>query len=95
MSAIPLSRVHPVLQGSPYQSYVYAYPHKTAYRPLDPPRRLTDVWADEPRGGGYVEGSSELNAQKCVAQVAVAGGSPGCQCGLCQQFAPIRLREAP
>ena len=21
-----------------YQSYVYGYPHKTAYRPIDPPR---------------------------------------------------------
>jgi oxygen-independent coproporphyrinogen-3 oxidase len=34
---------------SPYQSYVYAYPHKTAYRPLTPRPRLADLWADEPR----------------------------------------------
>ncbi|MFI5720923.1 STM4012 family radical SAM protein [Nocardia sp. NPDC051750] len=33
----------------PYQSYVYAYPHKTAYRPLSPRRPLRDLWADEPR----------------------------------------------
>ncbi|MBC6465165.1 STM4012 family radical SAM protein [Actinomadura alba] len=33
----------------PYQDYVYAYPHKTAYRPLDPRPRLADVWAAEPR----------------------------------------------
>ncbi|MEU3252584.1 STM4012 family radical SAM protein [Streptomyces sp. NPDC006997] len=35
---------------SPYQQYVYAYPHKTAYRPL--PRAeagLRDVWAGEPK----------------------------------------------
>ncbi|MCD0451857.1 STM4012 family radical SAM protein [Actinocorallia sp. API 0066] len=32
---------------SPYESYVYAYPHKTAYRPLDPAPSLTDVWAGE------------------------------------------------
>ena len=25
---------HPVLLGSPYRGYVYAYPHKTAYRRL-------------------------------------------------------------
>ncbi|SCE06562.1 oxygen-independent coproporphyrinogen-3 oxidase [Streptomyces sp. BpilaLS-43] len=37
----------------PYQSYVYAYPHKTAYRPLGehpagrPP--LSELWADEPK----------------------------------------------
>ncbi|RAY10900.1 coproporphyrinogen III oxidase family protein [Actinomadura craniellae] len=34
---------------SPYQGYVYAYPHKTAYRPLDPRPRLADVWAAEPK----------------------------------------------
>ncbi|CAM3795318.1 STM4012 family radical SAM protein [Kibdelosporangium persicum] len=33
----------------PYQDYVYAYPHKTAYRPLEPRPRLRDVWANEPR----------------------------------------------
>ncbi|TCO53716.1 STM4012 family radical SAM protein [Actinocrispum wychmicini] len=33
----------------PYQGYVYAYPHKTAYRPLNPKPSLRDVWADEPR----------------------------------------------
>ncbi|SNQ47483.1 Oxygen-independent coproporphyrinogen-3 oxidase [Frankia canadensis] len=34
---------------SPYQQYVYAYPHKTAYRPLTPAPRLHDVWAGEDR----------------------------------------------
>ncbi|WP_433463016.1 STM4012 family radical SAM protein [Spirillospora sp. CA-128828] len=33
---------------TPYQGYVYAYPHKTAYRPLHPAPALRDVWADEP-----------------------------------------------
>lgn len=41
---------HPVLTGSPFAGYVYAYPHKTAYRPL-PPRPLADVWAGQPRDG--------------------------------------------
>ncbi|MFB4311823.1 STM4012 family radical SAM protein [Actinomadura sp. GTD37] len=31
----------------PYQGYVYAYPHKTAYRPLDPSPQLSDVWTAE------------------------------------------------
>jgi oxygen-independent coproporphyrinogen-3 oxidase len=31
----------------PYQGYVYAYPHKTAYRPLHPSPSLRDVWAGE------------------------------------------------
>ncbi|MFH8982982.1 STM4012 family radical SAM protein [Streptomyces varsoviensis] len=31
----------------PYQSYVYAYPHKTAYRPLRPRPALGELWAGE------------------------------------------------
>ncbi|GAA5010315.1 STM4012 family radical SAM protein [Kitasatospora paranensis] len=34
---------------SPYQSYVYAYPHKTAYRPLADRPALRDLWAGEPQ----------------------------------------------
>ena len=33
----------------PYEAYVYAYPHKTAYRPLDPKPLLADVWRGEER----------------------------------------------
>ncbi|NUU22125.1 MAG: STM4012 family radical SAM protein [Streptomycetaceae bacterium] len=35
------------LLGSPYAGYVYAYPHKTAYRPLEPAPALRDLWRDE------------------------------------------------
>lgn len=35
------------LQQSPYVSYAYSYPHKTAYRPLDVPVRLKDAWSNE------------------------------------------------
>jgi coproporphyrinogen III oxidase-like Fe-S oxidoreductase len=38
-----------VLDASPYQGYLYAYPHKTAYRPLRPRPALRDVWARERR----------------------------------------------
>lgn len=34
-----------VLRGSRYLGYTYAYPHKTAYRPLTPARALDQVWA--------------------------------------------------
>lgn len=37
-----------MVDGSPYQGYLYAYPHKTAYRPLRPRPALRDVWAGEP-----------------------------------------------
>ncbi|MEU6479872.1 STM4012 family radical SAM protein [Streptomyces sp. NPDC047017] len=36
-------------QASPYQNYVYAYPHKTAYRRLDDRPLLGDLWAREPK----------------------------------------------
>ncbi|MFC5750223.1 STM4012 family radical SAM protein [Actinomadura rugatobispora] len=38
----------------PYQGYVYAYPHKTAYRPLDPQPSLREVWADEDRAALFL-----------------------------------------
>lgn len=38
-----------MLDASPYQGYLYAYPHKTAYRPLRPRPALRDVWAAERR----------------------------------------------
>ncbi|GHE98366.1 STM4012 family radical SAM protein [Streptomyces fumanus] len=35
--------------ATPYQSYVYAYPHKTAYRPLPHRPTLDSLWAAEPK----------------------------------------------
>ena len=43
-----LAELHPVLSGSPYSGYVYAYPHKTAYRAFAP-HPLREVWAGESR----------------------------------------------
>lgn len=37
------------LADSPYQSYLYGYPHKTAYRPLEPTIPLDGLWAGERR----------------------------------------------
>ncbi|MEV7597170.1 STM4012 family radical SAM protein [Kitasatospora sp. NPDC089797] len=39
----------PPLPDAPYQSYVYAYPHKTAYRPLPERPLLGELWAGEPQ----------------------------------------------
>jgi oxygen-independent coproporphyrinogen-3 oxidase len=39
----------PVSSKTPYLSYPYAYPHKTAYRKLDPPIPLARLWAKENR----------------------------------------------
>lgn len=35
--------------GGPFQGYAYAYPHKTAYRRLDPPIALRTAWEEEDR----------------------------------------------
>ncbi|MEO0841366.1 MAG: STM4012 family radical SAM protein [Cyanobacteria bacterium J06643_5] len=35
------------LKSKIFQSYVYSYPHKTAYRPISPQIPLTDVWSQE------------------------------------------------
>ncbi len=43
-----MSDLAELLRASPYQAYSYAYPHKTAYRPIAP-RPLSQVWADEDR----------------------------------------------
>lgn len=44
------------LAEAPYQSYAYAYPHKTAYRELAEPVDLSALWAREDRSAlfGYV-----------------------------------------
>lgn len=40
-------RPEPVRSDSPYQSYVYAYPHKSAYRPFTERPALADLWRGE------------------------------------------------
>lgn len=32
----------------PYQGYTYTYPHKSAYREIEPPRSLHSIWQNEP-----------------------------------------------
>ncbi|MCE9562753.1 MAG: STM4012 family radical SAM protein [Planctomycetes bacterium] len=69
---------HPILDGSPYQGYVYAYPHKTAYRRLDP-LSLTDVWADEPKTGLFLY----LHVPFCTMR-----------CGFCNLFTTPNPKDA-
>ncbi len=41
--------MHRTLPESIYTNYVYAYPHKTAYRPIQPSIPLRELWCDEDR----------------------------------------------
>ncbi|MFE3459177.1 STM4012 family radical SAM protein [Nocardiopsis aegyptia] len=50
MTAVITPRPEPVRPDSPYQSYVYAYPHKSAYRPFPDPPALSEVWRGEDVG---------------------------------------------
>lgn len=49
MSPAPVAARTPsvLAAASPYQGYVYAYPHKSAYRPLVPRPALDEVWSTE------------------------------------------------
>jgi oxygen-independent coproporphyrinogen III oxidase len=48
-SFYPMPTLTPsLLNQSPYQAYVYSYPHKTAYRPF-PARSLSEIWSIEKR----------------------------------------------
>jgi oxygen-independent coproporphyrinogen III oxidase len=38
----------------PFQQYVYAYPHKSAYRAFAPSKSLAEVWKDEPRSSLFL-----------------------------------------
>jgi oxygen-independent coproporphyrinogen-3 oxidase len=54
-----------VLDATRYQAYVYAYPHKTAYRPLDPPRPLGPLWAGERRDALFLYVHIPFCEQRC------------------------------
>ncbi|MCE7079290.1 STM4012 family radical SAM protein [Streptomyces sp. ST2-7A] len=65
-------------EGSPYRQYVYAYPHKTAYRPLNPPLPLREVWNGE-----------EVGALSFYAHIPFCG----VRCGFCNLFTRVGAPE--
>lgn len=64
--------------GSPYQSYVYAYPHKTAYRPLPERPTLRGLWQ------GEAQDALSLYAHIPFCEV---------RCGFCNLFTRIGAPE--
>jgi oxygen-independent coproporphyrinogen III oxidase len=67
-----------LMEGTPYASYLYSYPHKTAYRPLDPPVSLRDAWAGERRDALFLY----LHIPFCEMR-----------CGFCNLFTAARPKE--
>jgi len=53
------------LEGSPYQSYLYAYPHKTAYRRIEPALPLGPLWAGERRDALFLYVHVPFCEQRC------------------------------
>jgi len=72
-------RLSDLLRLPPYQAYSYSYPHKTAYRPLQPPRSLRELWAGEPRDALFLY----LHVPFCSYR-----------CGFCNLFALARPEPA-
>ncbi|HEY0194903.1 MAG TPA: STM4012 family radical SAM protein [Kofleriaceae bacterium] len=60
-----MSALAQLLDATRYQSYVYAYPHKTAYRPIDPPRPLGPLWAGERRDSLFLYLHIPFCEQRC------------------------------
>ena len=54
-----------ILAGTVYGGYQYAYPHKTAYRPLARPVPLSEAWAEEPKDGLFLYAHVPFCAMRC------------------------------
>jgi oxygen-independent coproporphyrinogen-3 oxidase len=70
---------HPLLEGSPYRGYSYAYPHKTAYRVFAEPEPLQKVWRGEPLDSLFLY----VHVPFC-----------GMRCAFCNLFTQARPSEA-
>jgi oxygen-independent coproporphyrinogen III oxidase len=68
-----------ILEQSPYQSYTYAYPHKTAYRTLEPAVNLSDVWKSEARDALFLY----IHIPFCEMR-----------CGFCNLFTTVNAPES-
>ncbi|SEO56160.1 oxygen-independent coproporphyrinogen-3 oxidase [Methylobacterium sp. ap11] len=54
-----------LLAGPAYGGYQYAYPHKTAYRPLARPVPLAEAWAEEPKDALFLYAHVPFCAMRC------------------------------
>jgi oxygen-independent coproporphyrinogen-3 oxidase len=74
LSSFSLEELHKwkdQITAYPYRSYLYSYPHKTAYRDLQPPLPLEALWRDEPAESFFLY----MHIPFC-----------GARCGFCNLF---------
>jgi oxygen-independent coproporphyrinogen-3 oxidase len=67
-----------LLRDTPYVSYSYSYPHKTAYRTLEPPMSLGQLWEGEKREALFLY----MHVPFCEMR-----------CGFCNLFTTANPRE--
>ncbi|HET9993605.1 MAG TPA: STM4012 family radical SAM protein [Kofleriaceae bacterium] len=60
-----MTRLDEALAATRYQSYVYAYPHKTAYRRIEPGVPLGPLWAGERRDALFAYFHIPFCEQRC------------------------------
>jgi oxygen-independent coproporphyrinogen-3 oxidase len=60
-----MTALEAALDDTRYQSYVYAYPHKTAYRPITPAVPLASLWAGERRDALFAYVHVPFCEQRC------------------------------
>src|SRR2546425_3208876 len=51
--------------GGAFQGYAYAYPHKTAYCRLEPPRPLNQVWKEENKNALFLYAHVPFCEMRC------------------------------
>ena len=60
-----MSSAAAILAGPVYAGYQYAYPHKTAYRPLARPVPLREAWTNEPKDALFLYAHLPFCAMRC------------------------------
>ncbi len=85
ISAAARAAIDEAIEATPYAQYVYGYPHKTAYRPLAPPRELSRMWAHEFESGALRRGSLFLYVHVPFCEM---------RCGFCNLFTTVRPEES-
>ncbi len=61
----PRTRLAELLASGEYLSYAYSYPHKTAYRPLQPAIGLRELWSREDRSSLFLYLHIPFCEQRC------------------------------